>query len=691
MATYGLFDSLHELPNIDRRRSGILRKLGLNRVVDVVFFFPRDYEDFSEIRNIADLEQSDSVSVVGEVSDFELANKRGGRSAFYLLVEQDGHFVRAVWFNQPYRANRIEVGRKVLLSGKARLNGLRYEMMHPRLTILDDDEESPVRGTLLPVYRLTEGIKQAELRRLIREIIDDCLDQVEEVFPGSFLEQHELLDIQTALRQVHFPQESADIEPARRRFVFQELLTLQLAIQLRKQQVQLQESAPQLENNSLIDSRIKKYFPYQLTAAQQKSIDEISQDMARNVPMNRMLHGDVGCGKTSVAVYALLLAVANGHQGVLMAPTETLARQHFRNLQTSLANTQVQIDLLTGSLGQKEKRQVLDNICGGQADIVVGTQALIQNEIEFHRLGLIIVDEQHRFGVKQRATLRQKGQTPHYLVMTATPIPRTVTMTLFGDLDVSVINEKPPNRPPVHTYHCEDAQKAKWWEFVRKKLHEGRQAYVIAPLVQQDEQENSESVESTFENLANGEFADFKIDLVHGNQKANEKEVAMQKFAQGETQVLVATSVVEVGIDVPNASVMTILSASRFGLSQLHQLRGRVGRGKHAGYVALFSDTDSEEAQQRLQSLVELEDGFRLAEVDFQLRGPGDLFGTRQHGMPPLFVADLQRDGELLIEAREEAARILESDPQLQSPDFAEIRNRVMTRYGKSLELGDVG
>ena len=691
MSNPGLFCALQDLPNIGNRWVGLLRKLGLNRVIDVIFFFPRSYEDFSEIRDIADLEESDSTSIIGEVADFELANSRGGRTAFYLLVEQNGHFARAVWFNQPYRSNRIEVGKKVMLSGKAKLKGPRFEMMHPRMTIIEDDQESPAKGTLLPTYRLTEGVKQTEIRRFVREIIDEHLEEVEEIFPPEFLERKDLLDIQTALRQVHFPTKTDEIEPARKRFVFQELLTLQLAIQLRKKQVQIQQSAPELKNSSLIDARIKKYFPYELTAAQQKSIDEISNDMGQSVPMNRMLHGDVGCGKTSVAVYALLLAVANGHQGVLMAPTETLARQHFRNLRTSLANTNVKLEILTGSLGQKEKRELLERIESGTADVVVGTQALIQNEIRFKKLGLIIVDEQHRFGVKQRASLREKGTTPHYLVMTATPIPRTVTMTLFGDLDVSVIDQKPPNRPAVNTYLCDESQKEKWWEFVRKKVREGRQAYVIAPLVEEDQQENWESVETTFENLANGEFADFKIDLVHGNQKAAEKDIAMQRFADGETQVLVATSVVEVGIDVPNATVMTILSASRFGLSQLHQLRGRVGRGQYAGFVTLFSDADAEDANERLQALVDIEDGFKLAEVDFQLRGPGDLFGTKQHGMPPLFVADLQRDFELLVDAREEARLILTLDPDLKAPEFEEIRNRVMTRYGKSLDLGDVG
>jgi ATP-dependent DNA helicase RecG len=466
---------------------------------------------------------------------------------------------------------------------------------------------------------------------------------------------------------------------------------LQLAIQLRRIHVNQQKTAPAIETNSRIDSRIKKYFPYELTAAQEKAIQEISGDMAKQVPMNRRLHGDVGCGKTTVAVYALLLAVAKGQQGVLMAPTETLARQHFRYLQTLLRDSQVQVELLVGGLGKKEKENLLAKIEQGQPGITIGTQALIQNQIHLPNLGLVIVDEQHRFGVNQRASLRQKGVTPHYLVMTATPIPRTVTMTLFGDLDVSKIDQRPPNQTAVNTYLCEEPQKEKWWDFVRKKLREGRQAYVVAPLVDDDEASAWASVEETFESLANGEFSDFTIDLVHGKQPGQYKEAAMQKFANGETQVLVATSVVEVGIDVPNATVMTILSANRFGLAQLHQLRGRVCRGRFPGYVTLFAETEVEETQERLQALVDTNDGFELAEIDFQLRGPGDLFGTRQHGIPPLFVANLQRDYDLLVETRSDAQHLLKADPGLDSEEFSEVKKRVLARYGKTLELADVG
>ena len=463
-----LFDTLETSPGVGSSRYRILQKLGLHRIVDALFFFPRGYEDHSEIVDIGEIRDGDSASVVGEIVDHEKVEKGGGRSSFYLLIQQGNHYLRGIWFNQPYRANKVDIGKKVMLSGTAKLSGMRPEMIHPKMIFIDENE-NPQRGTLLPIYRLTEGIKQAELRRLIRSVVESNLALVDEIFPEAFLLEKRLLGIKDALRMIHLPENSEEIDPARNRFVYQELLTLQLAINLRRAQVSAAERAPEMEIDSRVDARIKNYFPYQLTGAQEFAIKEIASDMSRLTPMNRMLHGDVGCGKTAVAVYALMLAVACGHQGVLMAPTETLARQHYRNLQTMLAQTRVKVGLLTGTLSAPEKRRVVAEIESGELGIVIGTQALIQNELSFHRLGLVIVDEQHRFGVKQRAQLRDKGITPHYLVMTATPIPRTISMTLFGDLDVSVLHEKPPNRLPINTYLCQQPQRGKVVGFCSKE------------------------------------------------------------------------------------------------------------------------------------------------------------------------------------------------------------------------------
>jgi ATP-dependent DNA helicase RecG len=412
--------------------------------------------------------------------------------------------------------------------------------------------------------------------------------------------------------------------------------------------------------------------------------------MSQNIPMNRLLQGDVGSGKTAVAAYVMLVTVAHGHQAVLMTPTEVLAQQHFQTLSDLLSQSQVCMRLLTGSTPSAARRETLKQLASGEVDILIGTQAIIQKQLDFHRLGLVIIDEQHKFGVLQRAVLRQDQVDPHYLVMTATPIPRTVAMTLFGDLYVSALREGPPGRQQVHTYLADESQRERWWDFYRRKLREGRQGFVISPLVNDDD-DTKTSAEAALENLANGQLSDFRLDLLHGRMAAQEKIHAMNRFQQGDTQVLVATSVVEVGIDVPNATLMTIEHGERFGLAQLHQLRGRVGRGTHQGYVCVFASPGSDEATQRLQAFESSTDGFELAEIDFQLRGPGEFFGTRQHGLPPLMVADLRRDMEILQRARHVARTMVDEDPGLKAPSFHRLRKMMLNRYGTAMQLGDVG
>jgi ATP-dependent DNA helicase RecG len=407
--------------------------------------------------------------------------------------------------------------------------------------------------------------------------------------------------------------------------------------------------------------------------------------------MNRLLQGDVASGKTVVAIYAMLVAVVGGCQAALMAPTEVLARQHFESLSRLLAQAKVRVALLAGSLTAAQRRDALAAIERGDVDLVVGTQAMIHAEIDFPRIGLVVIDEQHKFGVRQRARLRGDGPQPHYLVMTATPIPRTVGMIAYGDLDISVLRDHPPGRQSIHTYVGDEQQRDKWWDFFRRKLREGRQGYVIAPVVETDEESSLTSLASSFEALCNGELEAFRVDLIHGGMAASQKQKAMDDFRRGKTQVLVATSVIEVGVDVPNASVMTIENAERFGLAQLHQLRGRVGRGTHPGYVCVFSGSSSGEFRERLGAFESTTDGFRLAELDFEIRGPGDVLGTRQHGLPPLRVADVLRDQAELLAARDAARRLISADPQLQDASFAKLRRQVLARYEEVLELGDAG
>jgi ATP-dependent DNA helicase RecG len=571
---------------------------------------------------------------------------------------------------------------------------MRWEMVHPRVEFLADDEDAPA-GKILPVYSLTEGINQSQMRRVVAGVVESHGLLVDDVFPDDLLDANRLWPIRAALPQIHSPTTPESLEESRRRFIFQELFVLQLALAIRRWRLENQRQAPPLPTSGKIDSRITRLFPFQLTPGQRLSIDEIAADMARQHPMNRLLQGDVGSGKTVVAMYAMLLAVAHGHQAALMAPTEILARQHLETLGKALAASKVRLALLTGSLTPAERREVLAKVAAGEVDVVIGTHAVThavaRSGVEFKKLGLVVIDEQHKFGVRQRAALKKAGIDPHYLVMTATPIPRTVSMTLFGDLDVSTLKEPPPGRQPVHSYLAGDDQRMRWWHFFRSKLDEGRQAFVIAPLVEDSENIEAANVQQTYETLRRGELANYRLGVLHGRMTPADKDAAMQAFRSGRTQVLVSTAVVEVGVDVANATLMTIEGGERFGLAQLHQLRGRISRGAHPGYLCVFATPQTDESQDRLDAFTKTNDGFELAELDFQLRGPGDLFGTKQHGLPPLRIADLKRDVAIIEEARSAAQALVQTDPQLANPSLARLKRMVFHRYGEALDLGDVG
>ncbi len=674
------------LKGVGPDRAPLFRKLGIRNVAELLFHFPRDYQDLTDLRDVADFEEGATVSVVGVVEDIDQRATATGSVTGVLIRQGAGH-VRGVWFNQAYLREKFRFGQTVLFSGKVQLRGLFWEMPHPRVQWLADGAEAT--GEILPVYPLCEGLKQEHVRRAMKQALATFVDDLEEVFPTEYLESHHLGTIKAALPQLHFPSDMDRLVAARRRFIYQELLVMQLGLALRRQITQ-QERATPLPTSARIDARITRLFPFELTPGQREVMAAIAADMARPMPMNRLLQGDVGCGKTVVAVYAMLLAVAHGYQAALMAPTEILARQHFATLQTYLGGGQVRLALLAGSLTAKERQATLAALAAGEIDLVVGTQALVQEGVQFAKLGLVVIDEQHKFGVKQRAVLRGSGMQPHYLVMTATPIPRTVSMTQFGDLDVSTLRDAPPGRQGVQTYLVPEEKREKWWEFFRSKLREGRQGYVVTPRVEQDEN-NPASVEERFASLANGELEEFRLGMVHGRMAAEEKDASMEAFRRGDIQVLVCTTVVEVGVDVPNATLMAIESGESFGLSQLHQLRGRVSRGAHAGICGVFADPQTEGSSARLKAFETTLDGFKLADIDFELRGPGNLFSTQQHGLPPLYIADLVRDRTFLEEARRDAQALVDADPGLAKPEFSLLRRMVLRRYGQVLELGDVG
>ena len=672
-------------------RAPLLEKLGLRTAADVLFCFPRRYDDFTQQTTISDLQVDQLASVIGTVTDVDQQLKKdGNRHILYVLIQQGNDYLRGIWFNQEYMLPKFQIGQTVQFRGKVALRGMRYQMTHPQVIWIDQTAESP-GPQLVPVYPLTEGINQSQMRRIVAGVVEEFAPIVEESFPEELQGDVDVCGIRQAIEQIHAPQNQQQLEQARRRLVYQELLVLQLALAIRRHRVKSRGIAPQLPLTPKIAARITGRLPFELTPSQLQAFHEIAADMGFAVPMNRLLHGDVGSGKTVVALCSIMLAIANGHQAVLMAPTEILAQQHFRTIAQILAGGRVRVALLTGGLSSSERQQTLAAIETGEIDLIIGTTAVAGSKLTFHRLGLVVIDEQHKFGVRQRASLKQSGFDPHYLVMTATPIPRTVTMTLFGDLDVSTITSQRSGTAKVHTYLGLEANRRQWWEFFCKKLREGRQGFVIAPHVDGDDDSNINSAERLYESLVNGPLEAFKLAVLHGRLPTEEKVAVMQAFADNQVQVLVATGVVEVGIDVPNATVMTIESAERFGLSQLHQLRGRVGRGQHPGYVCCYVSTENPHEIQRLKALESTDDGFELSQLDLQLRGPGNILGTRQTGFPPLRIADLIRDEAILKDAQQKAREIIGRDPDLAEPHYKRLRQLVLARYRKSLDLSDVG
>jgi len=678
------------LKGVGPQRADLIRKLDLETARDVIFFFPRDYQDLTDLASVSELVDDSLVRLHGTVVELDQRHTSSGGTMLGALIRCQGGNIRAVWFNQPFMAKRLPVGQELLLSGKVRLRGGAWEMVHPDLQYLEGEEGDP-RGKLLPVYPLTEGVRQGHMRRIVASVVESLAAHLDEVFPPEYLVAHDLAPIREAVEQIHTPTDRDSLARARRRFVYQELLVMQLALAIKRHTQHELRRAPALEATAKIDARIRRLFPFELTAGQNQVIAEVAADMGRPQPMNRLLQGDVGSGKTVVAVYAILLALAHGQQAALMAPTEILARQHAATIEHFLTASRVRWGLLTGSLTAAERRDMLAKIAAGELDLVIGTQAIVQADVEFARLGLVVIDEQHKFGVRQRASLKQAGLDPHYLVMTATPIPRTIAMTVFGDLDVSTLRDMPPGRQIVRTYLATPEQREKWWEFFCRKLREGRQGYVVVPLVETSAEVAATSLERAYEELANGPLEAFRLGLVHGRLSAAEKDAVMESFRSGQIQVLVSTTVIEVGVDVPNATLLTIESGQRFGLAQLHQLRGRVSRGTHPGYCCVFAEPTSPESEQRLEAFARSTDGFELAEIDFSLRGPGDLLGTRQHGLAPLRIADPLTDAAVLEEARRDAQRLVADDPGLSKPDHARLRRMVLVRYGQVLDLGDVG
>ena len=675
-----LRESVTSLKGVGPKKAEALKKLGISTMEDLVFFLPRSYEDRRNRVDISAAAEDQNSVVTGEVKLVVNDRYRGGRKQMLRLLVEDGTgSMEVVFFNAKYLQHSFRTGRKYTFFGKVTRNFGKMQMIHPEFSDADGMEDG-----ILPVYPLTKGISQREMRTW-QKSLKRAYSMAEDILSSEAVERNRLCSLSYALENVHFPQEKQKLLEAKYRLIFDELLILQTGLFMARQNVTDGRNgiafSPEADTDIYIES-----LPYPLTGAQRRCVEEIERDLESSTAMNRLVQGDVGCGKTAVAEIAMYKAVKSGYQAVLMAPTEILAAQHFDGISRAFEAHGIRTAFLTGSLKAAQKREVLEQIATGEAQVIIGTHAVIQPDVEFSRLGLVITDEQHRFGVRQRVKLREKGENPNVLVMTATPIPRTLSVILYGDLDVSIIDELPPGRQQTVTRCIKSEKRGECYDFVEQQLKQGRQAYVVTPLIEESETLDAKSAEQVAAELKK-RFRGYSVELIHGAMSQDEKDRIMESFSRGETDVLVATVVIEVGINVPNATVIVIENSERFGLAQLHQLRGRVGRGSHRSYCFLILDGGSEIAEKRGQIMEASSDGFFIAEEDLKLRGPGEIFGTRQHGLPDLAITDLSKHMKILEQAKEEAKAMLADDPAFDAPEHSALRRRITKLFGEDLTL----
>lgn len=661
-----LQSSVELLNGVGPALSQTLSKVGINQIIDFFWHLPTRYDDYSQMSTIAELEPGEQATVIANLWDIRERKVGMNRQMVQGILGDSSGTLHATWWNK-YVAQKLTVGSTMRFSGKVGLYMGQKTLDNPSFEELDTDMVET--GRLTPVYRLTEGLSSKRLRGLVKTVLDEFGQFISDPLPKKLCQKYELPNLSYSLRQVHFPSSKAKMEEARRRLVFEELLYIQLGIQRRRHAIQ-QLNATSLTAGDGVFDKFRDSLPFPLTAAQERAIDEIIRDVARTVPMTRLVQGDVGSGKTAVAAAAMFVAATNGVQSAMLAPTQILAEQHYRGIRSLLENlhrsdgSPLRIALLTGRVGGKERTEIQNDLRAGEIDILVGTTAIIQDEIQFNNLGFAVVDEQHRFGVEQRGALRSGNHRPHLLVMSATPIPRSLALTIYGDLDISIIDEMPPGRTPVKTKWFMPTERERVYSFLKREIRDGRQGFIVYPLVEESDKLDAGSAVAAYERLSSEVFPNERLALLHGRMSGSEKDEVMTAFANGEYDILVSTTVIEVGIDVPNASLIIIEDADRFGLAQLHQLRGRVGRGQHASYCALVSKGQSANAEERLVALQESNDGFVLAQKDLDMRGPGDFFGTQQSGLPDLRVAHLT-DVELVSQSQNAANELLSDDPTL--------------------------
>ncbi|MBN2018279.1 MAG: ATP-dependent DNA helicase RecG [Candidatus Cloacimonetes bacterium] len=685
---FQLQDNIQFVPGVGPKRAKLLNKLGIKTVKDLLFYFPRDYLSKVSGKRIADLKINDMASVRGHITGFESKGNKYHKHPFTVFISDGTGYLILMWFRPtPWLVEQFEVGKEIIILGKIQYYYNKLCVIHPDFEIVQDKEKKSfwVDQDILPLYPLTEGISNKTLRKIMRTVLSQEL-MLDETIPQYIRDDKQLLPLNDALYKIHIPENDEDIKNARKRFVFEELFFLELML-ARKKVNWHKASGYSMELMRTYTTKLRESLPFTLTHAQKRVLNEIVEDMKSPHQMNRLLQGDVGSGKTIISIFAMLLAIENGFQAAIMAPTEILATQHYFSLREFLENFGLRVELLLGGTyaGKNEIKAAIER---GDVHIAIGTHSLIQKDVNFKKLSMIVIDEQHRFGVMQRLTLTQKGHTPDKLIMSATPIPRSLALTVYGDLDVSVIDELPPHKKEIYTNWISSSKKAQVYDFIRKQLKQGRQVYVVCPLVEESEKSDLRDATNTYKELQSTVFKEYSVGLLHGRMTNQGKDQIMQDFKAHAIDVLVSTTVIEVGIDLPNATIMMIEHAERFGLSQLHQLRGRVGRGAYKSYCVLVAyEPISEEAMIRLNTMKETNDGFKISEVDLELRGPGEFFGTKQSGLPAFRIANIVRDRPILEDARKLAFSIIQNDYNLDDEKNRELNEKYKKYYLKRERL----
>lgn len=668
---------------IGPRRAEKLNKLGIFTLKDLVYYFPRQFEDRNNLKKIIQLENEEKATIKVIIVGISKSSPRKGMNITKVDVRDETGYAKLVFFNQDYIKNTFRPGDTILVFGKVKKEFKTIELSSCEVEHLTNSPKNTCK--VMPIYPLTYGVTNKEIISIIKNILSDKELKIKEYLPQSIIEKYKLCSIDYAIRNIHLPSSKEALKIALYRIVFEEFLILQLGLFMFKNGVD-EVNGIKFEKNEKLED-ILNSLPFKLTGAQDRALNEITQDMNSDKLMNRLVQGDVGSGKTVVALLALANCVLNGYQGALMAPTEILAEQHFISLTDTLGEFGMRVELLVGSLTKKQKENVLEKVKKNEVDILIGTHALIEDKVEFNNLGLVITDEQHRFGVRQRNKLSSKGINPDILVMTATPIPRTLALILYGDLDISIIDELPPGRQPIETIAVDKGKRDRAYNsLVRAEVEKGRQVYIVCPLVEESEAIEAKAAVELVEELKIEYFSDLRVGLLHGKMKASEKDSIMKSFKNKEIDILVSTTVIEVGVNVPNATLMIIENAERFGLAQLHQLRGRVGRGSHKSYCILIHASKSEVCKQRMSIMEETNDGFRISEKDLEIRGPGEFFGTRQHGLPELKVANIFKHMKILKIAQQEARYIVGNDHKLQNFENKYLKNEIIDKFEHSLE-----